>query len=73
MENIKEFLFENMDLVEKGTLTEFEIRMLIGGMIMGVESSMRCLNLKYNAEFFEELSKELEIRYLGSIEIGKII
>lgn len=71
MENVKEFLFESMDLVEKGTLTEFEIRMLIGGMIMGVESSMRCLNLEYNAEFFEELNGELEMRYLGSIEMGK--
>ena len=71
MENVKEFLFESMDLVEKERLTEDEIRMLIGGMIMGVESSMRCLNLEYNAEFFEELSKELEMRYLGSVEIGK--
>ena len=71
MENVKEFLFESMDLVEKGTLTEFEIRMLIGGMILGVESSMRCLNLERNAEFFRELSKELEMRYLGSVEIVK--
>ena len=71
MENVKEFLFESMDLVEKGTLTEFEIRMLIGGMVMGVESSMRCLNLERNAEFFRELSKELETRYLGSVEIVK--
>lgn len=71
MENVKEFLFESMDLVEKGTLTEFEIRMLIGGMIMGVESSMRCLNLERNANFFRELSKELEMRYLGSVKIGK--
>ena len=71
MENVKEFLFESMDLVEKGALTGFEIRMLIGGMIMGVESSMRCLNLERNAEFFKELSKELEMRYLGIVEIGK--
>lgn len=71
MENVKEFLFESMDLVEKEMLTEFEIRVAIGGMIMGVESSMRCLNLKCNAEFFKELSKELEMRYLGSVEIGK--
>ena len=71
MENVKEFLFESMDLVEKGALTGFEIRMLIGGMIMGVESSMRCLNLERNAEFFKELSKELEMRYLGNVEIGK--
>ena len=71
MKNVKEFLFESMDLVEKGALTEIEIRMLIGGMIMGVESSMRCLNLEYNAEFFEELSGELEMRFLGSVEIGK--
>lgn len=71
MENIKEFLFESMDSVEKETLTEFETRMLIGGMILGVESSMRCLNLERNAEFFRELSKELEMRYLGSVEICK--
>jgi hypothetical protein len=71
MENVKEFLFESMDLVEKGTLTEFETRMLIGGMVMGVESSMGCLNLERNANFFRELSKELEMRYLGSVEIGE--
>ena len=53
MENIKEFLFESMDSVEKETLTEFETRLLIGGMILGVESSMRCLNLERNAEFSE--------------------
>ena len=66
--SIKEIVLENMDGIEFEYLSKREIVLIIGGVGIGIESTLKSLTGKYDSDLVEKIMNELELKYTGSLE-----
>jgi hypothetical protein len=64
VKSIKKNVMENMKGVNVQYLNDHEIKMIIGGIAIGVESTLKSLVGKYDQNLIKEMIKELERKFV---------
>ena len=64
MKNIKKNVLEAMKEVKVQHLDDYEIGLIIGGIAIGVEETLRSLVGSYKQDLVEEIINELELKYV---------
>ena len=64
VKNIRKNVIENMKEVNVQYLNDHEIKMIIGGIVIGVESTLKSLIGKYDQNLIKEMIKELERKFV---------
>jgi hypothetical protein len=64
VKSIKKNVMENMKGVNVQYLNDHEIKMIIGGITIGVESTLKSLIGNYDQNLIKEMIKELERKFV---------
>ena len=64
IESIKKNVIENMEKINVQYLNDCEIKMIIGGIAIGVESTLKSLIGEYDPNLIKEIIKELEQKFV---------
>ena len=64
VKSIRKNVIENMKGVNVQYLNDHEIKMIIGGIAIGVESTLKSLIGEYDPNLIKEIIKELEQKFV---------